>query len=81
MTPSIATASGIAVPSTCASVTTKHTKSVSGGYDYYTGQTTSTQSMYLPLWWPPRPVQRSQPGEGVRTPQLLVTGLLHQLLH
>jgi hypothetical protein len=37
--------------------------------------------MYLPLWWPPRPVQRSQPGEGVRTPQLLVTGLLHQLLH
>jgi hypothetical protein len=28
-------------------------KSVSGGYDYYTGQTTSSQSTYFPLWWPP----------------------------
>jgi hypothetical protein len=85
-TPSIATASGIAVPSTCASVTTKYTKSVSAGYDYYTRRTTSTQSTYLRLWWPPaawspRPVQRSQTGEGVRTPQLLDTGLLHQPLH
>jgi hypothetical protein len=49
-TPSIATTSGIAVPSTCVSVTTKYTKLVSGGYDYYTGRTTLAQSMYLQLW-------------------------------
>jgi hypothetical protein len=52
-TPSIPTASGIATPLTCASVSTKYTKSVSRGYDYYTGQTASTQSTYLRLWWPP----------------------------
>jgi hypothetical protein len=49
-TPSIAIASGITVPSTCTSITTKHTKSVYGGYDYYTGRTTSPRCPYLPLW-------------------------------
>jgi hypothetical protein len=35
------------VPSTCASITTKHTKSVSGGYDYYMGQT-AFSTVYAP---------------------------------
>jgi hypothetical protein len=53
-TPSIATASGIAAPSTCASVITKHATSVLGGYDYYTGQTTSSSLCtfhYGDFWW------------------------------
>jgi hypothetical protein len=49
--PSTGTASGIMAPSTCVSVITKHMKSVSGGYDYYSGQTASVQSMYLPPQW------------------------------
>jgi hypothetical protein len=43
----MATASGIVVTATCASITTKHTKSISGGYDYYTGQTTFS-AVYAP---------------------------------
>jgi hypothetical protein len=52
-TPSTGTASGIAVPSTCAPVKTSHMISVSGGYDYYTGQTAPSWSTYLLLQWPP----------------------------
>jgi hypothetical protein len=48
--PLIATASGITVPSTCVSITTKYAKSVSGGYDNYTGRTASAQSTHLQLW-------------------------------
>jgi hypothetical protein len=60
--------------------------SVSGGYDYYMGQTASPKSMYLPLRWllavyPLRPEQWSQPEEALRTPQQLAMGLLHRLLH
>jgi hypothetical protein len=51
--PSTGTASGIAVPSTCAPVNTIHLISVPGGYDYYTGQTPPSWSTYLLLQWPP----------------------------
>jgi hypothetical protein len=48
-TPPTSTASGIVVPSTCAPASTTHTMSVSGGYDYFMGQTASPKSTYLSL--------------------------------
>jgi hypothetical protein len=51
MTPPTGTTSGNVVPSTCAPVSTTHTTSVSGGYDYYMGRRASPKFTYLPLRW------------------------------
>jgi hypothetical protein len=45
--PPIGTTSGIVVPSTCAPVSTTHTMSVSGGYNYYMGQTASPRENWI----------------------------------
>jgi hypothetical protein len=50
--PSTGTTSGIAVPSTCALVKHKPHDISTGGYEYYTGQTTPSWPTYLLLQWP-----------------------------